>query len=40
VQKLGVNDVYGYSGPAVQLLEEFGLTASGIVETVKKTLNN
>ncbi|MDR2559519.1 MAG: transketolase family protein [Oscillospiraceae bacterium] len=39
VVKLGINDTYGYSGPAVQLLEEFGLTAGGIIEKVKFVLN-
>ncbi|MCL2636852.1 MAG: transketolase family protein [Oscillospiraceae bacterium] len=38
VTKLGVNDTYGYSGPAVQLLEEFGLTTAGVIATVKKAL--
>ena len=39
VIKLGVNDTFGHSGPAPALLEEFGLTASGIIEKVKKALN-
>ena len=39
VVKIGVNDVYGYSGPAVDLLKEFGLCAENIVKTVKETLN-
>jgi len=38
VVKLGINDTYGHSGPAVALLEEFGLTASGIIEKVKLTI--
>lgn len=38
VTKIGVNDVYGYSGPAVELLKEFGLCADNIVATVKKVL--
>ncbi|MBQ9109970.1 MAG: transketolase family protein [Oscillospiraceae bacterium] len=38
VTKIGVNDVYGYSGPAVDLLKEFGLCADNIVATVKKVL--
>ncbi len=38
VVKIGVNDVYGHSGPAVKLLEEFGLCADNIVSVVKKTL--
>lgn len=39
VTKIGVNDVFGHSGPAVDLLKEFGLSAAHIEETVKKVLN-
>ncbi len=39
VVKIGVNDEYGYSGPAVDLLKEFGLCADNIAATVKKALN-
>ncbi|MBE6837645.1 MAG: transketolase family protein [Ruminococcus sp.] len=39
VTKIGVNDEYGYSGPAVDLLKKFGLCSSNIVDTVKKVLN-
>ena len=38
VTKIGVNDVFGHSGPAVDLLKEFGLSADNIVATVKKVL--
>lgn len=38
LSKLGINDVYGTSAPAGVLLEHYGLTASGIVEKVKKLL--
>ena len=38
VTKIGVNDVFGHSGPAVDLLKEFGLSAENIVATVKKVL--
>lgn len=38
VTKIGVNDVFGHSGPAVDLLKEFGLSADNIVATVKKAL--
>ncbi|MBQ5312293.1 MAG: transketolase family protein [Oscillospiraceae bacterium] len=38
VYKIGVNDVFGHSGPAVDLLKEFGLSAENIVATVKKAL--
>ena len=35
VIKVGVNDVFGHSGPAVQLLKEFGLSAENIAEKAK-----
>ena len=35
--KIGVNDEFGYSGPATELLKEFGLCASHIQKVVKKT---
>lgn len=35
VLKIGVNDVYGESGPAVQLLAKYGLDAEGIYKKVK-----
>ena len=35
VVKIGVNDEFGHSGPAVKLLEEFGLCADNIVKTAK-----
>ena len=39
VIKLGINDEYGHSGPAVQLLEEFKLNSAGIIEKVKIAVN-
>ena len=33
VRRIGVNDVYGFSGPANDLLKEFGLSAENIVKT-------
>ena len=36
--RMGVQDVFGHSGPAVDLLKEFGLCAQGIEATVKKVL--
>ena len=36
--RMGVKDVFGHSGPAVDLLKAFGLCAEGIEETVKKIL--
>lgn len=38
VLKLGVNDEFGYSGPAPKLLDEFGLRAANIVEMAKKAI--
>lgn len=38
VKRLGVNDVYGYSGPAAKLLEEYKLDAKGIYEQIKAAL--
>lgn len=35
VKKIGVNDEFGHSGPAVDLLKEFGLSSENIVKTVK-----
>ena len=35
VIRIGVNDVFGHSGPAVDLLKEFGLSAENIVEKAK-----
>lgn len=39
VIKIGVNDTFGHSGPAVELLKNFGLSAENIVDTVLKALN-
>ena len=38
VLKLGVYDVFGHSGPAPKLLDEFGLRAVNIVEKAKKAI--
>ena len=38
VVKIGVNDEFGHSGPAVDLLKEFGLSAENIVKTVKEAV--
>lgn len=35
VIKIGINDVFGHSGPAKVLLKEFGLSAENIVNVVK-----
>jgi transketolase len=39
VIKIGVNDTFGHSGPAVELLKEFGLSADNIVKTVKASMS-
>ena len=36
VKRIGVNDEFGHSGPAAQVLKEFGLCAAHIVEVVKE----
>ena len=36
VKRIGVNDEFGHSGPAVKLLEQFGLCAANIVATAKE----
>jgi len=38
VLRIGVNDRFGKSGPALELLDIFGLNAENIVETVKKAI--
>ncbi|MBQ8411912.1 MAG: transketolase family protein, partial [Ruminiclostridium sp.] len=38
VIKIGVNDCFGHSGPAVALLKEFGLCAENIVNVTKAAL--
>lgn len=38
VTRIGVKDVFGHSGPAVDLLKEFGLSAENIEATVKQVL--
>ena len=35
VMKIGINDEFGHSGPATELLKEFGLSAENIAEKVK-----
>ena len=36
VKRIGVNDEFGHSGPAKELLKQFGLSAENIVKTVKE----
>ena len=38
VVKIGVNDEFGHSGPAVDLLKEFGLSAENIVKVTKEAV--
>lgn len=38
VKLIGVNDEFGMSGPALELLEKYGLSASNIVTTVKELI--
>ena len=35
VRRVGVNDAFGHSGPAAELLKEFGLTADHIAEAAR-----
>ncbi len=39
VIKVGVNDVFGHSGPAVDLLKEFGLSAENIAANARKAVS-
>ena len=39
VRRIGVNDTYGFSAPANEVLKAFGLTADHIVEVTKDFLN-
>ena len=36
VKRVGVNDVFGHSGPALDLLKEFGLSAEHLIEVVEE----
>lgn len=38
VKRIGVNDEFGHSGPAVDLLRQFGLSAENIADTVREML--
>jgi transketolase len=39
VVKMGVQDVFGFSGPGGDMITEFGLRAANIVAEAKKMLN-
>ena len=38
VKRIGVNDEFGFSGPAAEVLKEFGLCADNIVKVTKEFL--
>lgn len=38
VVKIGINDVYGESGPAVELVKKYGLNSEGIYKKIKENL--
>ena len=38
--KIGVNDEYGYSGPAVDLLKKFGLSSENIIKTATEAISS
>lgn len=38
VMRIGINDVFGESGPAVELLHKYGLDAEGIYKKIKSSL--
>ena len=38
VTKIGVEDTYGESGPAVELIHKYGLDAEGIYKKIKESL--
>ncbi len=40
VTRIGVQDQFGYSGPAWELLEKFGLTEKNIGKVIKETVKN
>jgi hypothetical protein len=39
VKRIGVNDQFGFSGPAYEVLDAFGLCARNIVDVTKEFLN-
>jgi len=38
VTRIGMNDVFGESGPALELLHKYGLDAEGIYKKIKTAL--
>ena len=39
VLKIGINDIYGESGSALELIKKYGLDAKGIVNSIMKNFN-
>ena len=39
LRRIGVNDQFGHSGPAQELLRQFGLSAEHIVEVARRCQN-
>ena len=39
VKRIGINDEFGHSGSAAELLKQFGLCADNIVKTCRQTVN-
>ena len=40
VRRIGVNDIFGHSGPALDLLKQFGLSAEHIAEVVREAVKS
>lgn len=40
VKRIGVDDIYGHSGPALGLLSEFGLDAEGLEKRIEEIVKN
>ncbi len=40
VTRIGVNDRFGYSGPAWEILEIFGLTETNIQKVITQVVNS
>lgn len=40
VTKIGIKDIYGHSGPAVELIKEFGLDSESLAQQIEATVNN
>ena len=40
VTRIGIEDIYGHSGPAVGLIEEFGLDSKSLAQRIETIINN